>query len=113
MSDREIDLSEYEAKRNVFGVYGGQIGPIMFSTNRIILAATAKVLMAVGLFGFASWLALSLPVTGGLRLVVAGFLLVFGLWTVHVILIEIYAGSARRALEPLQNTDANGRRERQ
>ena len=113
MTDRGTTLDELKAKRNVFGLYGGQIGPVMFSTNRIILAATVKVLVAVGLFGFASWQVLSLSILDtATQWFIAGLVALVGLWTIHVILIEVYTGSARRTLEPLLSAEANETGER-
>lgn len=102
MTDPEKYLTEHETKRNVFGAYGGQFGPIMLSTNRALLAATAKILMTIGLFGYAVWQTLSLSLLStSVRWTIVGVLILIGLSAVHMILIEVYVTSARKALEPL------------
>lgn len=102
MNDPEKYLAEHETKRDVFGAYGGQFGPIMVSTNRTLVTATAKIFVAIGLFGYAVWQILSLSLLSSpARWVIVGVITLIGLSTIHVILIEVYTTSARKALEPL------------
>lgn len=108
MTDPEKYLIEHETKRDIFGAYGGRFGPIMVSTNRTLVAATAKMLVVIGLFGYATWQILSLSLlTGPIQWAIVGLLAIWGLWTVHVVLIEVYTASARKTLEPLVDTEQN------
>lgn len=100
-SDNDRERERDNAVRwSVFGAHGGQVGPVMLSTDSAVLRATGTVLGAIGGYGFAIWLTLSTGVlTGIAQWVAIGLFAVLSLLTIHTVITEIYSAGVRTAIE--------------
>ena len=95
MGDSDPILLKHEVEQDVFGTNGFKIGPVMASTNPKILFELGRVLAAIGIFGYGIWLALSSPTFTAPVQCIIGTLAFIGVWTVHVVLVEIYSSGAK------------------
>ena len=103
--DRDPILLEREVEQDVFGERGFNIGPVMVSANPKILSGLVRTFAAITIFGSGIWLTLSssaFSVTT--QWVVVGALALIGVWTVHIVLIEVYSAGAASGFESSFNT---------
>jgi hypothetical protein len=99
--DREHEREHDNAVHwSVFAPRGGQYGPILVTTDRTVLRATAAILGAIAVWGFAIWLTLSVPLfNGSIQWVAVGVFAVFGVFNIHTVVIEVYSAGVRTAIE--------------
>lgn len=110
-NDRERE-HDHGVRWSVFGAHGGQVGPVMVSTDSAVLRATGTVLGAIGVYGFAIWLTLSTgALTGIAQWVAIGLFGVGGLLTIHTALVELYSAGIKTAIEhqPLGEVEVDER----
>lgn len=105
MSDSDPLLAKREVERDVFGSRGFNYGPVMISTNPKILLGLGRVFGAIGIFGYGIWLTISSSVfSTEIQWLIVGFLALIGIWTVHIVLIEIYSSGAASGFEASLST---------
>lgn len=100
MSDSDPIFAKREVERDVFGAHGFNFGPVMVSTNPKILLGLVRIFAAIGIFGYGIWLTLSSSVfSGAAQWFIAGTLALVGIWTLHIVLIEVYSSGAASGFE--------------